>query len=280
MMSDKIIGLAMVSYVVALVLYLVVSTGERSRSGKGMGYCATGVLWLGFIIHSLGFIVRWIESYKLGYGRIPLTNMYESMVFFSWSIIVLYIFIEIRYGHRFMGIIATLLASLTLALTSVLDLPTAIEPLIPALQSNWLTVHVITCFLGYGAFTIAFGVSLLYLLNRVLERFVKPLRFIPSFNVLDELNHKAIAIGFPMLTLGIFTGAVWAEYAWGTYWSWDPKETWSLITWFVYALFLHLRMKHGWKGTRSAILSIIGFIVVIFTYWGVNYLISGLHSYA
>jgi len=154
-----------------------------------------------------------------------------------------------------------------------------IQPLVPALKSNWLIVHVITCFLGYAAFAITFGISLMYLFKQsdtegkshLLARF-------PESNVLDELTHQMVTFGFLFLSIGIITGAVWANSAWGSYWSWDPKETWSLITWFIYATLLHARMMRGWHGRRIAYLSIIGFMAVLFTYFGVN-LLPGLHSY-
>ena len=147
-----------------------------------------------------------------------------------------------------------------------------IQPLVPALQSNWLHIHVITCFLAYAAFAVSFIAGLLYL--------VKWKGVIPPRETLDEINYRSIIVGFPMLSAGILTGAVWAHYAWGTYWGWDPKETWSLITWIVYALYLHARLVRGWKGKRIALVSIIGFLSVIFTYFGVNFILSGLHSYA
>lgn len=147
-----------------------------------------------------------------------------------------------------------------------------IQPLIPALQSNWLHIHVITCFISYAAFVISFICGLLYL--------IKWKGVIPPEETLEEINYRSIVVGFPMLSAGILTGAVWAHYAWGSYWSWDPKETWSLITWIVYALFLHARFVKGWRGKRIAMLSIIGFLSVIFTYLGVNFILSGLHSYA
>ena len=154
----------------------------------------------------------------------------------------------------------------------------------PALQSDWLLYHVITSFVSYGAFAVSFGVSVLYLFKANAEKSgLKEgsiLGMFPDSKVLDEVNYKAIAVGFPLLSLGIITGAAWANYAWGTYWSWDPKETWSLITWFIYAAYLHARLTRGWQGKRAAILSIIGFLFVIFTYFGVNFLLSGLHSYA
>jgi cytochrome c-type biogenesis protein CcsB len=159
-----------------------------------------------------------------------------------------------------------------------------IQPLIPALQSNWLVYHVITCFIGYAAFAVSFGLSILYLSKARAERLVegKPGGFwavIPNSSVLDEISYKTVAIGFPLLTIGIVTGAFWANVAWGTYWSWDPKETWSLIVWLIYAAYLHARITRGWRGKRAAVLSIIGFAATIFCYLGVNLVLSGLHSY-
>jgi ABC-type transport system involved in cytochrome c biogenesis permease subunit len=147
-----------------------------------------------------------------------------------------------------------------------------IQPLVPALKSNWLHIHVITCFMAYAAFAISFICSVLYLVGRKWETL--PLK------MLEEINYKSIIIGFPMLTSGILTGAVWAQYAWGSYWRWDPKETWSLITWIVYALFLHVRQTRNWKGKTAAIVSVLGFLSVIFNYFVVNFVLSGLHSYA
>jgi cytochrome c-type biogenesis protein CcsB len=154
-----------------------------------------------------------------------------------------------------------------------------IQPLIPALKSNWLIVHVMTCFVGYSAFAIAFGISCMYLFKqREKEGGSKIFANFPKLTILDELNHQLILFGFLFLTAGIITGAVWANSAWGRYWGWDPKETWSLITWFIYATLLHARLMRGWQGKRIAYLSIIGFAAVLFTYFGVNYL-PGLHSY-
>ena len=163
-----------------------------------------------------------------------------------------------------------------------LGLDSGIQPLVPALQSNWLTYHVITCFLGYAAFAVACGVSIMYLIvtSGEGEKGRKGiLAAFPPSRVLDEINYRSIMVGFPLLTLGIVTGAIWANYAWGTYWSWDPKETWSLIVWFIYATFLHARITRGWVGRRAAWLSVAGFAATIFCYLGVNLLLSGLHSY-
>lgn len=149
----------------------------------------------------------------------------------------------------------------------------------PALKSNWLIAHVATCFFGYAAFAVAFGVSIMYLIKaRNPEKTSGILGHIPRLEVLDELTHRMVLFGFLFLTAGIITGAVWANSAWGSYWSWDPKETWSLITWFVYATLLHARLMRGWQGKQIAYLSVLGFSAVLFTYFGVN-LLPGLHSY-
>ena len=242
--------------------------------------------WVGFFVSTAAMGVRWYESYQIpgGYGRIPLTNLYESVVFFAWSIILIYLIIDFKYKQRAIGAFILPFAFLCM-IWGQLGLDKSIEPLVPALQSNWLTYHVITCFLGYGAFAVACGVSIMYLIKIGPEERSKgvPLTGIlgmfPPTRVLDDINYKSIMIGFPQLTLGIITGAAWANYAWGTYWSWDPKETWSLIIWFVYAAFLHARFTRGWVGRRAAWLSIAGFAATIFCYLGVNLLLSGLHSY-
>jgi cytochrome c-type biogenesis protein CcsB len=158
----------------------------------------------------------------------------------------------------------------------------SIQPLVPALQSYWLHAHVITCFVGYAGFAVSAGAALMYLLKaRQEEAKVSAgvVGLLPGCKTLDDLVYRAIIWGFPFLTAGIITGAAWANYAWGTYWSWDPKETWSLIVWLVYAAFLHARITRGWHGKRAAILSIAGFLATIFCYLGVNLVLSGLHSY-
>lgn len=244
-----------------------------------IGRIATGSMFIAWALNGAGFVLRWIESHSLGYGRIPLTNQYESMVVFAWAIASIYLILELKYKNRIIGTFVAPLPFLSLGLGSLL-FDTRIRPLVPALQSNWLTAHVITCFLGYAAFGVSFGVSVLYLLRSRLSPQGSLARMLPSEEVLDHINYRAIATGFPFLSLGIITGAIWADVAWGTYWSWDPKETWSLITWLVYATFLHARLSRGWKGRRTAVLSIAGFTATMFTYFGVNFLLSGLHSYA
>jgi cytochrome c-type biogenesis protein CcsB len=164
-------------------------------------------------------------------------------------------------------------AFIIMASTFLVD--SSIRPLIPALQSNWLVAHVVTCFLGYAGFTASFVAALMLL---VVRKWPSAAEHLPGAKVLDEIVYRSVVVGFSLLSVGIITGAAWADHAWGSYWSWDPKETWSLITWMVYAAFLHARLARGWSGTRMAFLSILGFGCVLFTYFGVNYL-PGLHSY-
>jgi cytochrome c-type biogenesis protein CcsB len=234
------------------------------------------------LLNLAGIITRWIESHRMGIGHAPLSNLYESLVFFAFSIGTIYLFMEIRFKTRAFGAIAVLLAFITLAYASLSpDIDQQIKPLIPALQSNWLTVHVITCFLGYAAFAIAFGISLLYIgLNRGGDtgKVSRAATLLPPAEVLDDLIYQSVIFGFFFLSIGIITGAVWANTAWGRYWGWDPKETWSLVTWFIYATLLHARLVRGWQGKTIAWISIAGFAAVIFTYFGVN-LLPGLHSY-
>jgi len=204
----------------------------------------------GLIGQIASFILRWKESYALGYGHIPLSNQFESMVFFALVIIFIYLVIEYKVKIKTLGAFVTPVASILLALTTLTDsFSNEIQPLVPALQSNWLTYHVITCFIGYAAFAVSFGVSIIYLIATVALK--KRQGILPDEGVLDDLNYKAIAIGFPMLTIGIITGAAWANYAWGSYWSWDPKETWSLITWFFYAAFSMLDTPMGGAGRKQ-----------------------------
>jgi len=275
--SQSCFNFSMGIYLLAFLGYLIFAVSRNPSMGK----LSTGMLILGLISHSAGLLLRWAETHRAGYGYVPLSNMYESLIFFSWTIVLVYLILEFKYKQRVIGVFVTPFAFLAIALTSIISgIDAKITPLVPALQSNWLTIHVTTCFFGYAAFAVSFGISLLYLIREKREgKLNGKASWLPAAPVLDEINYKAIIIGFPMLTLGIITGAAWANYAWGSYWSWDPKETWSLITWFVYAAFLHARFTRDWRGRKAAILSIVGFVATLFTYFGVNYLLSGLHSY-
>ena len=270
MNSSTIMSIITFVYGTAVFLYMAEWVFKQRLAGR----VATVVTVIGFAGNTAGIILRWVESYQMGIGRAPLSNLYESLVFFAWCIALIYLFVEWKYKNRIFGILSTALASGALAYASLK--PDQIQPLIPVLKSNWLIIHVVTCFIGYASFAIAFGISLIYLLRRfggpsLLER-------LPDNKLLDELTHQLVMFGFIFLSAGIISGAVWANSAWGRYWGWDPKETWSLITWFVYLILLHARFMRGWQGTRIAVISIVGFCAVLFTYFGVNYL-PGLHSY-
>jgi len=267
----------MLIYLISFVGYLVFVVTKKEKVGSA----AFWLVFVGFLVHLAGLLLRWRESHATGYGYLPLSNLYESLIFFSWAIVLIYLIVDWWYHLRIIGVWTSPLAALVIAATSIIPgVSSDVRPLIPALQSNWLGIHVISCFLGYAAFAIAFGVSLVYLLQSRRESSQRNLiTWLPSSQTLDDINYKAVVIGFPLLTIGIVTGAAWAQYAWGRYWGWDPKETWSLITWFIYAAFLHARYRRDWKGKRTAVLSIVGFTAVIFTYFGVSYLLYGLHSY-
>jgi cytochrome c-type biogenesis protein CcsB len=277
MLNATILSYVTFVYFGSFVFYLLMMLMGKPNIGR----FATWVTMGGLLTHSLGLILRWVESYRLGIGHAPLSNLYESLIFFAWAIIFLYVIVEFRTKNKTLGTFATPLAFLAMAYASFSpDIYSGIRPLVPVLKSNWLIAHVITCFFGYAAFGLSFGLSLMYLLKRWNSRVNGSVffRLIPDLDMLDELNYQMVVVGFLMLTLGIITGSVWAHSAWGSYWTWDPKETWSLITWLVYAVVLHSRMVRGWKGKRIAYLCFIGFSCVLFTYFGVNYL-AGLHSY-
>lgn len=276
MNSSLTLSITTFIYGFSAFLYLVGFVFRRQTPGV----LATWVALLGLIGNTAGIVMRWVESYRMGIGHAPLSNLYESLVFFAWTITLLYLFIERRYGNRVIGAFTMPLAFLAMAYASLSpNISDRIQPLLPALKSNWLIAHVITCFIGYAAFAVAFGLSIMYLIRQrepdpkgsLLDRFPKPI-------VIDDLTHQMIMFGFLFLSVGIISGAVWANSAWGRYWGWDPKETWSLITWFIYATLLHAKLMRGWHGRRIAYLSVIGFAAVLFTYFGVN-LLPGLHSY-
>ena len=280
MNSSLLLGWVTFGYFFSALFYLLALVFKNQAVGRIAGW----IIRIFFIIQTAAIIMRWMESYEMGIGHAPLSNLYESLIFFSWTIALIYIWIEWRTRSRTIGVFATPFAFLSMAYASFSpDMNTRIQPLMPALQSNWLIAHVLTCFLGYAAFAVSCSLSIMYLIKK--PRAGKKTgsqgitSYFPGIGVLDDLVYQMILVGFLLLTVGIATGSIWAHSAWGTYWSWDPKETWSLITWLLYAALLHARMIKGWHGTRIAWLSIIGFACVLFTYFGVNFILSGLHSY-
>lgn len=270
-MNALLFASTLVIYLVATVLYLCYLIKPRDILGRSGHWLISA----GFLVH-LGFT---LDRYFVA-GHTPITNLHESLSFFSLAIVGTFIVFERRYKLYILGSFIVPLALLVLLVAT--GFPGGIVPLNPSLKSRWLVVHTVIAFLGYAAFAISFAVSIMYLIQ---SHFLKKRRLgslfqkLPPLDVLDEISYRCLTLGFPLLTCAIISGAIWAETAWGTYWSWDPKETWSLITWFIYAALLHGRMTTGWRGRKAAWLSILGFVIVLFTFLGVNLLMSGLHSY-
>jgi len=227
--------------------------------------------WLYIIIFILLFLETTIRSIKIEFFAI--TNTFESLIFFAGVIVLLLTIYKVKFKTKALPLIlftGTLMGILFLAIASSPIAPKAIKPPIPALRSMWLSLHVSFAFIGDAFFTLAFLSSIYYLLTSNKKR----------KKLLDKMTYVSIATGYPIYTIGaLIFGAIWAEYAWGSFWSWDPKETWALITWMTYTLYLHTRIMKKWHGKRSAIISIVGYLFTLFTFFGVNFLLSGLHSY-
>ncbi|HEX8950134.1 MAG TPA: c-type cytochrome biogenesis protein CcsB [Dissulfurispiraceae bacterium] len=270
-MGTILFELALTLYFAATIIG-VVEVFKGSKESSRLMLFAAGA---GFLLHSASVVYRYAAA-----GHLPITSMHEAASFFAWCIVLIFFFLEYRYKIGIMGSFILPIVFLMMLSSSVL--PRGIQPLTPVLQSYWLGIHTFLAFLGNAAFATAFGVGIMYLMQ---EHYLKSKHLsglfqrLPSIQVLDEINYKLISLGFPLLTLAIITGALWAESAWGSYWRWDPKEVWSLITWFIYALVLHVRLTAGWRGRRAAVLSILGFLAILFTFFGVNLLLKSLHSF-
>ncbi|MEK6531111.1 MAG: c-type cytochrome biogenesis protein CcsB [Deltaproteobacteria bacterium] len=293
--------LSLVFFTFSFIFYILAAVFYISHwffKKKWLGHTGTTIAWVAFFSTTIILIARAGES-----GHAPFSNLYESMVLFVWATNIGYLLMEIKYKFKVIGAVVFVLESLAMLSATLLPYRyKSVEPLNPALQNKWhwlvdilkpygyekyaigwLDFHVFTTFIGYAAFAISFGLGLMFLVKDAYERKGSRNRLIDAFpdaDTLDELGYRSIAWGFPFLATGIVSGAIWANYAWGSYWSWDPKETWSLITWFIYAAYLHARVTRGWRGRRAAYLSVAGFLAVIFLYWGVSFILPGLHAYA
>ena len=239
-----------------------------SAAGRGLGWYATAFVRLALVVLTAGLVARTIAV-----GHAPMANQYEFAISFVWGILAAYVYFEWRYKTR-----ALALAVLPVSIALLLYADTVgaeAAPLIPALQNHLLlTAHVVTAVLAYGACAVGFGAAVLYLIKRKVTW-----GFLPSDDLLDEIGYRSTVIAFPLITVMIILGAIWADIAWGSYWSWDPKETAALVTWLVYGAYLHARVVRDWRGTRAAWLLILGFAAVVFTYFG-NQFFGGLHAYA
>ncbi len=266
-------------YVMATFAYFF----EVASGSQFSGRVGSTMTWSATVMGSVGLMVRWRESYLLGadIGHIPVSNLYEVFVLFAVITALLYLTYERRYNNRAMGafVLMVISAAVGFILWYTFDRQAhEIQPLVPALQSYWMKIHVPANFVGYGSFALAAMLGIAYLLvdNRPGGLLSKRL---PTTEVLDDIMYKAIALGFAFFTVATVLGAMWAAEAWGGYWSWDPKETWALIVWLNYAAWLHLRLTKGWRGRPLAWWAIVGLFVTLFAFVGVNMFLSGLHSY-
>ncbi|MDX8382768.1 MAG: c-type cytochrome biogenesis protein CcsB [Ghiorsea sp.] len=252
-----------------------------------VGKLATATAWMGVYAGGSALLLRWYESYLLmdgDIGHAPVSNLYEVFILLFCIIGIIYLTLESRHQARALGafvmpiVAGGVFFSIWLESIGQAD----IKPLVPALQSYWMKIHVPLNFVGYGSFAVACGAGMAWLVRNFIEERnanAKVLAIFPSLKQLDQLSYKAVAIGFPAFTLATILGAAWAAEAWGGYWSWDPKETWALIVWLVYGAYLHARFSHGLHGKTLAWWAVLGFLVTVFCFVGVNMYLSGLHSY-
>ncbi|AZP11552.1 c-type cytochrome biogenesis protein CcsB [Undibacterium parvum] len=249
----------------------------RSDFGSSVGSI---LCWAAVIMGFTGLLVRWYESYLIGadVGHIPVSNLYEVFILFSMITAMFYLYYEQEYATRQLGpfVLIVISAAVGFLLWYTVTRDAAeIQPLVPALQSWWMKIHVPANFIGYGTFSLAAMVGVAYLLKAkgyLADR-------LPSLEVLDDVMYKAITVGFAFFTIATILGALWAAEAWGGYWSWDPKETWALIVWLNYAAWLHMRLMKGLRGQVAAWWAVVGLLVTTFAFLGVNMFLSGLHSY-
>ncbi|ADH93172.1 Cytochrome c-type biogenesis protein CcmF [Arcanobacterium haemolyticum] len=274
--TTLLVALAFVAYV--LVTFTAWRMRNRSVAGntavstqskkRGSTWYAGAFVILAFVALTLSMVLRWVAT-----GKVPLANQYEFATSFSWGMLLFQVYFDRQYRVRTLALFT--LPVILAMLIYITRLSYENDPLMPALQNSpLLTLHVFTAALSYGAAVVGFGAALMYLLAPKVTW-----RGWPKQELLDEIAYKAVVITFPLLTIMIILGSIWANIAWGRYWAWDPKETAALVTWLIYGAYLHARVVRDWRGTKAAWLLVIGFIAIIFTFFG-NYWFGGLHSYA
>ncbi|MFZ4876107.1 c-type cytochrome biogenesis protein CcsB [Janthinobacterium sp. Mn2066] len=277
MLSSQSAILWMGTLFVLATLFYWISLITRTDFGSSIG---SVLCWAGVVLGLTGMLVRWYESYLIGadVGHIPVSNLYEVFILFSLITAMFYLYYEQHYATRQLGAFVMLVISAAVVFLlwyTVTRDAADIQPLVPALQSWWMKIHVPANFIGYGTFSLSAMVASAYLLKSsgyLVDR-------LPSLEVLDDVMYKAISIGFAFFTVATILGALWAAEAWGGYWSWDPKETWALIVWLNYAAWLHMRLVTGLRGRVAAWWALVGLLVTTFAFLGVNMFLSGLHSY-
>jgi len=270
-------------FFMATITYFIELFGRSDFAGK----VATAMVWSAVTMGLVGLMVRWYESYLIGVdvGHIPVSNLYEVFILFAIITAMIYLYYEVRYETRGMGgfVLLVISASVCFLLWYHFEKGASeIKPLVPALQSYWMKIHVPANFVGYGSFALASMVGVAFLIKeRALRHNPNGLLAVrlPASDILDDVMYKSIALGFAFFTIATVLGAMWAAEAWGGYWSWDPKETWALIVWLNYAAWLHMRFTKGWRGAPMAWWAVIGLFVTTFAFLGVNMFLAGLHSY-
>ncbi|MBI3605896.1 MAG: c-type cytochrome biogenesis protein CcsB [Nitrospirae bacterium] len=263
--------LPLLFYFAGTVVYLLFFSIKKDS----LSNIALGVTGIGFLFHTFILILRTVES-----GHLPLSNLSGALSFFSWGMILTYLVLEYWYRIHILG--SFILPLAFLSLLSAAAFPNEIRSLQPDLNSSWFGIHTTLTVLGAVAFTIAFVAGMMYLIQ---EKLLKSKRFnrlyykLPSLDLLDHLNQWSISVGFPLLTLGILAGALWAGDVWGAYWVWDPQRIFTSVTWLFYLGMIHGRLTVGWRGRKAAYLAIIGFMGVVFTFFIVNLLVEGPHRF-
>ena len=267
--ENTLFTIVMLAYFAAMILYFSFIAVKRD----GVAKVAIGLHAAGLALHTAALVCRGI-----GAGRLPLTNQYEFATSFAWGLSLVSLIFVIRYKFPVLGAFAAPVTFLVIGYAAMQS--REVRELMPSLRSNWLGFHVSSAIIAYGAFGVSCVLSVIFLLRERMKASGFMDQHIPDREKLDMISYRSVSLGLLFLTFTIVTGAIWAERAWGSYWSWDPKETWSLVTWIIYAAYLHLRLRRGWQGRSAAIFAVVGFACVIFTYIGVNTLLPGVHSYA
>lgn len=271
-LDTQLLYTALATYIFAALAFFLYFLRPRGYLMR----LALGTVFVAFFSHTLLLLLRYLSL-----DFFPVIDLHHSLLFFAWILIAGFLVITLYYDIPTLGSFITPLATIFLACSASAVTDNS-GPIPVALRSLWLPIHSTLAFLGEAGFALAFAVAVMYLIQ---ENQIKRKKWtvffyqLPSLQTLDDLNYLCLSVGFLFITLGIITGSIWAQQAWGSYWSWDPKETWSLITWLIYAALLHARLASGWRGKRAAIFSIIGFGAVLFTFLGVNLFIPGLHNY-
>ena len=267
--ENTLFTIVMLLYFAAMILYFLFIAVKKDALSR----VAVILQAAGLALHTAALICRGV-----GAGRLPMTNQYEFATAFAWGLCLVSLIFIVKFKFPVLGAFAAPVIFIVIGYAAMQS--REVRELMPALRSNWLGFHVSTAIIAYGAFGVSFVLSLIFLLRDRMRAQGFMAQHIPDKEKLDVISYRSVSLGFLFLSLTIVTGAIWAERAWGSYWSWDPKETWSLVTWIIYAAYLHLRLRRGWQGRAAAVFAVIGFICVLFTYVGVNTLLPGVHSYA